>query len=130
MRAADIVCTCTHADRPVISRDWLRPHAHVSAAGYNSAGTGELDIATLGAALVVVESRAAALAPAPAGAPDLAAAVAAGALAPSDVREVGELTGLENRDRLTVYRSVGVGVQDAAAAALVLRAAVRGTEQA
>ena len=89
-----------------------------------------LDIATLGAALVVVESRAAALAPAPAGAPDLAAAIAAGALDPSEVREVGELTGLENRDRLTVYRSVGVGVQDAAAAALVLRAAARGTELA
>ena len=129
VREADIVCTCTHADRPVIAAQWLRPHAHVSAVGYHADGTGEVDIATLGAAQVVVESRAAALAPPPSGAPDLAAAIAAGALDPATVREVGELTADEDRDRLTVYRSVGVGVQDAAAAALVLQAAAQDRDQ-
>lgn len=118
VRAADIVCTCTHADRPVLARDWLRPHAHVSSVGYNATGTGELDAATLREAFVVVESRDAAFAPTPAGAPELLAT-----LSPQDVHEVGELTSTEPRDRLSVYKSVGVGVQDAAAAALVLRAA-------
>jgi ornithine cyclodeaminase len=123
VRAAAIVCTCTHAAAPVVRREWLRDDAHVSSVGYNTAGTGEVDLDTLRDALVVVESRDAALAPAPAGAPELIAAMANGALARDDVREVGELTSDEQRGRLTVYKSVGVGVQDAAAAALVLRAA-------
>lgn len=122
VRAADVVCTCTHADAPVVRRDWLRERAHVSSVGYNPSGTGEVDVDTVRNALVVVESRASALAPAPAGAPELIAAVEAGALNPDDIVEVGELTGTEHRDRLTVYKSVGVGAQDAAAAALVLRA--------
>jgi ornithine cyclodeaminase len=103
VRAAAVVCTCTHAAAPVVRREWLRDGAHVSS----------------------VESRDAALAAAPAGAPELIAAMAAGVLTPDDVREVGELAGDEQRNRLTVYKSVGVGVQDAAAAALVLRAAAR-----
>jgi alanine dehydrogenase len=123
VRAADIVCTCTHADAPVLRREWLRAGAHVSSVGYNTAGTGELDLDTLRDALVIVESRDAALAPAPTGAPELIAAVERGMLRREDVREVGELSGTQHRDRLTVYKSVGVGVQDAAAAALVLRAA-------
>ena len=136
VRSADIVCACTHADAPVLRRDWLRAGAHLTSVGYNSAGTGEVGVDTIGDAHVAVESRAAALAPPPAGAVDLLAAMEAGVLDPARVVEIGELVADPSRGRtddrqVTVYKSVGVGVQDAAAAALVLRAAAvsgRGTQ--
>ena len=122
VRAADIVCTTTHADTPVVHRDWLRPGTHVNSVGYNTQGTGELDIDTIRDALVVVESRAAALAPPPAGAVELLLAREAGVLN-EPVPELGEKPVRTNDDQITVYKSVGVAAQDAAAAALVLAAA-------
>ena len=83
----------------------------------------ELDAATVADALVVVESRESALAPPPAGAPELVG------VDPGHVHaELGEIVlgtrpGRQSEDQLTLYKSVGVAVQDAAAAALVLRAA-------
>src|SRR5262249_16907599 len=93
-------------------------------------GEGELDTATLGAAVVVVETRAAALGAPPSGAVDLRRAVAAGALAPHGIAELGEVAagraaGRTSDEQITVYPSVGVAVQDAAGAALVLDAARR-----
>jgi alanine dehydrogenase len=119
---ADVVCATTHADEPIVLREHLSPGAHVTSVGYNATGR-EVDDATVMEALVAVESRASALAPVPAGSPDLARANA------DDVIEIGELldgsrAGRTSREGLTLYKSVGVAVQDAAAAALVLRAAL------
>jgi ornithine cyclodeaminase/alanine dehydrogenase-like protein (mu-crystallin family) len=74
------------------------------------------------AARVVVESRASAFAPFPIGSNDL------NGIDPGGVAELGEvLTGAQpgrsDTEQITLYKSVGVGVMDAAAAALVLRAA-------
>src|SRR5439155_4957660 len=71
VREADVVCACTHSAEPVVRREWLRPGTHVNSVGYNTAGR-EVDGATFRDALVVVESRAAALAPPPAGSNDIA----------------------------------------------------------
>jgi ornithine cyclodeaminase len=126
VRAADVVCACTHAEAPVVLRAWLRPGAHVTSVGFNSAGAGEVDAATVRDALVVVESRASALAPPPAGAVELLRAIEDGLIDESHVgTEVGELVagtaaGRTTEDQLTLYKSVGVAVQDGAAAALVL----------
>jgi ornithine cyclodeaminase len=118
VRAADIVCVATHADAPVIERDWIRPGTHINSVGYNTQGTGELDAATIRDAFVVVESRAAAFAPPPAGAVELL-----GVLDANEVAEIGEKPTRTDDEQITVYKSVGVAVQDAAAAALVLTAA-------
>src|SRR5438270_5394013 len=67
---ADVVCATTHALEPVVRREWLAPGVHVTSVGYNPKGR-EVDDATVVDALVVVESRAAALAPFPAGSNDL-----------------------------------------------------------
>jgi ornithine cyclodeaminase/alanine dehydrogenase-like protein (mu-crystallin family) len=85
-----------------------------------------VDTDTVADAVVAVESRAAALAPPPTGAVELLRAVEAGRLA-ADPVEIGELVtgtaaGRTSPDQLTLYKSVGVAVQDAAAAALVLEA--------
>jgi len=125
---ADVVCAATHSAEPVVRREWLSAGAHVTSVGYNTAGR-EVDGATFRDALVVVESRAATLAPPPAGSNDIAMAIAEGAMTRDHVHaELGELVsgtrpGRTDRDQITLYKSVGVAVQDAAAAAMVLDAA-------
>lgn len=125
---ADIVCATTHAAEPVVRRSWVRPGTHVNSVGYNSAGAGELDVELLRDAFVVVESREAALAAPPSGAVELRRAIEAGIADPVDA-EIGAIVagaarGRERDDQITVYKSVGVAAQDAAAASLVLREAV------
>jgi alanine dehydrogenase len=126
--SADVVCATTHALEPVVRREWLAPGAHVTSVGYNPRGR-EVDDATVVDSLVVVESRAAALAPLPAGSNDLIQPLERGLIDPDHVHaEVGDLVdgakpGRTSPEEITLYKSVGVAVQDGAAAALVLSAA-------
>lgn len=128
VRGADVVCATTHASEPVVRRAWLSPGAHVTSVGFNPSGR-EIDGETVRDALVVVESRAAALAPFPAGSSDLLLAIRDGLITPEHVHaEIGELvlgtrTGRTDPEQITFYKSVGVAAQDAAAASLVLEAA-------
>jgi ornithine cyclodeaminase len=111
-----------------VRRESIQPGAHVTSVGYNPRGR-EVDDRTVVDALVVVESRAAALAPFPAGSTDLLQPLERGLIGADHVHaEVGELvagerTGRTSPDEITLYKSVGVAVQDGTAAALVLRAA-------
>jgi ornithine cyclodeaminase len=126
LAGADIACATTHSPEPVVRRGWLSPGTHVTSVGY---GGREVDDETVRDALVCVESRAAALAPPPAGSRDLLDPIRDGVIPASHVHtELGELVagakpGRRSPDQLTLYKSVGVAVQDAAAAALVLAAA-------
>jgi alanine dehydrogenase len=128
---ADVVCACTHSPTPLVTRPRLAVGAHVNSVGVHPDG-GEIDAATVGDALVVVESRASALGSFPAGANELATAIGDGSLTPDRIVEIGELIegtrpGRSGPDQITLYKSVGVAVEDAAAAALVLaRARERG----
>jgi alanine dehydrogenase len=128
VQGADIVCATTHASSPVIDRQWLPPGVHVTSVGVNRDGP-EIDAATVADALVVVESREAALAPFPAGAADLTFPIRDGVITPDHIHaELGELVtgaraGRTSDDQITLYKSVGIAAEDAAAAALVLRAA-------
>jgi ornithine cyclodeaminase len=125
LKHADVVCATTHALEPVVRRDWLAPGTHVTSVGYNPAGR-ELDDQTIIDALVCVESRRAALAAVPSGSNDLTQPIRDGLITPEHVHaELGELvsgtkTGRASVEQITLYKSVGVAVQDAAAAALVL----------
>ena len=122
VRGADVVAATTHATDPIVLREWLAPGCHVNSVGANPAGRGEVDPAIVRDALVAVESRASTLAPPPAGAPEFRDG------APANTVELGELVaetkpGRTSEDQITLYKSVGVAVQDAAAASLVLAAA-------
>jgi ornithine cyclodeaminase/alanine dehydrogenase-like protein (mu-crystallin family) len=134
---ADVVCATTAALEPVVRREWLAQGSHVTSVGYHPQGR-EVDDATVADAVVVVESRAAALTPVPAGSNDprsndLLQPIARGLIAAHDIAEIGELVagskpGRSSSEQITLYKSVGVAVQDGAAAALVLRTArERGT---
>ena len=122
LRGADVVAATTHSAEPIVLREWLTPGVHVNSVGANPSGSGEVDAATIAEALVAVESRDSTLAPPPAGAPEFLAGDH------GDVVELGELVsgtrpGRTSPEQITLYKSVGVAVQDAAAAALVLAAA-------
>jgi ornithine cyclodeaminase/alanine dehydrogenase-like protein (mu-crystallin family) len=117
---ADVVACCTDAREPVLEAAWLAPGAHVSSVG----GTfgPELDPAVIRAGRVFVEWRGAVTSPPPAGAHDLQG------LDPAAVTEIGEVLsgarpGRTSPGELTVYKSTGHAVEDAAAAALVYRRA-------
>jgi len=130
MAGADIVCATTHPSDPVVRREWLMPGTHVTSVGWSASGR-EVDDATVADALVCVESRRAALAPVTAaGSSDLAEPLRNGVISENDIVEIGELvagtrSGRASPDLITLYKSVGVAVQDATAATLVLAAARR-----
>ena len=116
VRGADVVACCTDAREPVIRREWLAPGVHVSSVG----GTfgPELDRETVTAAKVFVEWRGAALNAPPDGAHELQG------LDGDGITEVGEVLagtrpGRTSKDDITLYKSTGHAVEDAAAARLV-----------
>jgi alanine dehydrogenase len=129
VRAADIVCAATHADQPVVRREWLAPGTHVNSVGHNPSGQGEVEATVVRDARVVVESVEAALAAPPSGAIEISVALQQGLITPDDIgTEIGHLvvgtaSGRVNDTQLTLYKSVGVAVEDAAAVTLVLDAA-------
>ena len=121
VRGADVVSATTHSPEPVVRHEWLDPGTHVTSVGVNPQGA-ELEPRLVRDATVFVESRDAVLAPFPAGANDLRG------VDRERLTELGEVLadrepGRTHAEQITVYKSVGVGVMDAAAAALVMRAA-------
>jgi alanine dehydrogenase len=129
VRAADVVCATTNAEEPILRRDWVSAGTHVNSVGWAPEGR-EIDEETVGDAIVVVESRQSALAPGPAGANDLIWPIRDGIVPDESAYvEIGEILagtrpGRTSPDQITLYKSVGVAVQDAAAAGLVLRKAL------
>ena len=116
VRGADIVACCTDAREPVIRHEWLAPGVHVSSVG----GTfgPELSPETMAAAKVFVEWRGAAVNAPPAGAHELQG------LDANAITEVGEVLAGKRKGRtsdrdITVYKSTGHAVEDAATARLV-----------
>ena len=116
VRGADVVACCTDAREPILRLGWLAPGVHVSAIG----GTfgRELDAETVAASRVFVEWRGAVTSPPPAGAHELQG------MDPDAVTEVGEViagkrAGRQSRDEITLYKSTGHAVEDAATARLV-----------
>ena len=118
VRGADVVVTATSATEPVLRGAWLAPGAHVNAVGACVAGWRELDDDVM-RNVVYVDSRA-------------AAAVESGDVIQSKCAihaELGELfSGAvpSRSEETTVFKSLGMAVEDVAAASLVWQTHVRG----
>jgi ornithine cyclodeaminase len=125
VRGADLIVTATSAREPVLRREWIAPGAHISAVGAYTPATREIDAATVAAARVFVELRAAALREAG----ELLLPMQAGALGPEHIRgELSELVlglaaGRTAPEDITLFKSLGLPVEDAAAAEFVYRQA-------
>lgn len=122
---AEVVCTTTAAAEPIVERRWLARGAHVNAVGSCFPTTRELDTETVAEAAFFTDRRESCLAEAG----DFLLAAAEGAVGPEHIRaELGEvLAGLHpgrtHEDELTVFESLGIAVEDLAAAELVVRRA-------
>jgi ornithine cyclodeaminase/alanine dehydrogenase-like protein (mu-crystallin family) len=117
---ADIAATTTHTVTPGTRRPWLTPGVHITSLGYNLAGR-EIDDARS-------PRRWCASNPARPSSPRTPQAARSAHPDPRRLTELGELisgstAGRTAPDRITLYRSVGVAVQDATATALVLASA-------
>jgi alanine dehydrogenase len=113
---ADVVCCCTDAREPVIRRTWLDDGTHVNSVG-GSFGP-ELDAATISAGRLFVESRSVVRGTPPAGAHELQG------MDPAAATELGEVLagtrpGRSSAAEITVYKSIGHAVEDAATVRLV-----------
>jgi alanine dehydrogenase len=125
-RASDVLVVATTSTTPIVQRRWLKPGVHVNAVGSHAPTAREMDGETVAAARVVVDSRAANLAECG----DLLIPMKEGRIkADHFADEIGEVAagkkpGRASADQITLFKSVGVAVEDAATASLVYRLAV------
>ncbi len=116
VRGADVIVVAASATTPILQGRWLSPGTHVNAIGATRPEWRELDDDLVTTARIFVDSREAALRESG----DVIAAR-------SVVTEIGAVVsgadpGRRSAEELTLFKSVGVAVEDVAAAALVLRA--------
>ena len=122
---AEVVCTTTSAREPVLEHRWLAPGAHVNAVGSSIPTARELDTETLRRGALFVDRRESALNEAG----DYLIAAAEGAIGPEQIRaELGEVLaglapGRADEEEFTIFKSLGIAVEDLAAAELVVRRA-------
>jgi alanine dehydrogenase len=127
VRSADVVCTATTSPRPVFNDADLRPGTHVNAIGAYTPQMQEIPPETVLRAKVIIDHREAALAEAG----DLLIPMENGLITEEHIHaELGEIlagskTGRESGEEITLFKSVGVAVQDVAAARAALDAARR-----
>ena len=120
VRIADVVCCATTSTAPVFDAAWLRPGTHVNGIGAFRLDMVELPPELFGrAALVAIDEREASLSEAG----DMVAAIERGLLDERALVEIGtiERGWVEGRDSdaITVFKSVGLAIQDVAAAELI-----------
>jgi ornithine cyclodeaminase len=125
VRGADVVVTATNSSEPVLRHEWLKPGAHVNAVGSSVPTARELDTATMVAGSLFVDRRESTVNEAG----DYLFPFKEGAIGPDHVRaEIGEILigkhpGRTAPDELTVFKSLGLAVEDLAAAEYVVRRA-------
>jgi ornithine cyclodeaminase/alanine dehydrogenase-like protein (mu-crystallin family) len=120
VRMADVICCATTATEPVFDAAWVRPGTHVNGIGAFQLGMVELPPQLFrGASLVAIDARAAAMAEAG----DVVAAIDAGHIGESDLVEIGtvdrDFASTRDPGAITVFKSVGLAIQDLAACELI-----------
>jgi len=135
VRQADVICTATTSSTPVFNDADVRPGTHINAVGAYTPQMQEVPAETVLRARVVIDHREASLAEAG----DLLIPLQRGLMTQAHIyAELGEIAagrkpGRASAEEITLFKSVGVAVQDVAAASAVLEAARRlnlGTEVA
>ncbi|MCI0476462.1 MAG: hypothetical protein L0Y55_09465, partial [Anaerolineales bacterium] len=129
VRDADVIVTITSASAPVLRGEWLKPGAHVNAAGSNWAHRREVDSETLKRAdAIFVDS----VEDAHLESGDLILPAFEGVIGWQQVQELGALVagramGRTRDDEITLFKSNGIALQDVAVGSFVYeRARARG----
>lgn len=118
VEGAGLICTITASASPVLAGEWLAAGAHVNAAGASVRTARELDTAAIRRARLFVDRRESALSEAG----DLLIPIAEGAVDEAQIAgELGDLVlgrvaGRESGDQITCFKSLGLAIEDVAAA--------------
>jgi len=124
--SSDIICTATSSTKALFPSSFVRPGAHLNLVGSYTPQMMEVETSLIHrAGLLMVDSRSACML-------EAGEFIAAG-VRPEDMREVGELFGTDSEarprdlpaDKITIFKSVGLGVQDVVIAKLVVDLAER-----
>ncbi len=121
----EVVCTTTSSREPIVEHRWLAQGAHVNAVGSSIPTARELDTETVASSSLYVDRRESTLNESG----DYLIAAAEGAIGPDHIKaELGEVLagthpGRERDDELTLFKSLGIAVEDLAAAELIVRRA-------
>jgi ornithine cyclodeaminase/alanine dehydrogenase-like protein (mu-crystallin family) len=125
---ADIISTTTSSREPVIHRSWISPGAHINAVGSSIAAARELDSDTVAASALFVDRRESTVNESG----DYLSAVREGAISgPEHIRaELGEILtaradGRRSRDEITLFKSLGIAIEDLASAQFLFEKAKR-----
>jgi ornithine cyclodeaminase len=125
VREADVICTTTASAEPIVEREWLKPGVHINGVGSSIPSARELDSQTMVDASLFVDRRESTLNEAG----DFLIPQREGLIGPDHIRaELGEILlgtapGRTSDDEITLFKSLGIGVEDLAAGELVLQRA-------
>jgi alanine dehydrogenase len=124
---ADVVCTVTSSNEPVLAGSWLAPGTHVNAVGACTPTAREIDTEAVLRARLFVDRRESALAEAG----DLLIPIQEGAVGEDHIAGelgdllLGRLPGRRSAEEITLFESLGLAVEDLAAARHVWRKSLR-----
>ena len=128
VRGADIISTTTSSRDPVIHRSWIAPGAHINAVGSSIAAARELDSDTVAASSLFVDRCESTINESG----DYLSALREGAIGgPEHIRaELGEILtgkaeGRRSRDEITLFKSLGIAIEDLASAQFLFEKAKR-----
>ena len=123
---SDVVVTVTTAREPIVNAEWFKTGVHINAIGSHRPELREIDGATLAGATIVVDSREAIMAECG----DVLLAIQENAITSESIHaELGEVLagskrGRTRADERTIYKAVGIAIQDVATAEMIYRRAV------
>lgn len=125
VRGADVVALVTSSGTPVVQAEWIRPGAHVISVGATIATQREIDPALTANARFFVDSQAAALVECG----DIVMGMAEGRFGADHIAGelgavvAGTIAGRQTSDQITIFKSLGMAVEDVVAADLAYRRA-------
>jgi ornithine cyclodeaminase len=124
---ADIIVTATSSKEPILRREWLPAGVHINAVGSSIASSRELDSASMAAATLFVDRRESTINESG----DYLMALRDGAIQEGHIRaEIGEILlgkaqGRTSEDEITLFKSLGIAVEDLASVAFLYDKASR-----
>jgi len=127
VRGADLIVTATTAKQPILPAEWLKPGAHINAVGSHRPDVRELHGSIMARSKLLVDSREAIMAECG----DVLLALAENSITADHMQaEIGEVLagtkpGRTGADEVTLYKSVGIAIQDVATAQLVYHKALQ-----
>ena len=123
VRGADIIVTATSSKEPVIKREWIKPGAHINAVGSSVKSSREIDTETMKAASLFIDRRESTV--------NESGDYLMAGLTPDHIRaEIGDLLigkakGRTSHGEITLFKSLGLAVEDLASAQFLFTAAQR-----